>query len=233
MQLDNRFLDARLEDREQEQADDTNHENRNRYCLAKHREGNHRDGKQDAGQANGKRDAAEPVDMLLDNGARRLAQAHNTPDYSEYAYRNVEEEDPAPGRLRQQAANDRSQQEARGSGDLVDAQAKTHVPLAERVGDDGGAVRYHERATNTLHDTPEDEIGSVELRLRHTRDQRTKREHNEAAVVEPLTPPDISQPTNHRRQHGGNQQIAHQHPHDSKKGNMEIRQYIGQSNEQG
>src|SRR5450755_3880955 len=80
MQLDNRFLDARLEDREQEQADDTNHENRNRYCLAKHREGNHRDGKQDAGQANGKRDAAEPVDMLLDKGSRRRIIPQITPN---------------------------------------------------------------------------------------------------------------------------------------------------------
>src|SRR5579859_4823598 len=152
--------------------------------------------------------------MLMANGPHGFTQSPGSPYYTKDGEGYIKEEDPAPRPLGKQAANDWAYEEASRAGNLVDAQAKPDLPLAEGIGDDSGRVSDEQSAANALNYTSDDQVAAVKLRLCQAGNERPEGKHDEAAVVEALTPPYIGQAANNWGQNRGDQQVADQHPHD-------------------
>ena len=112
-------------------------------------------------QQAGDRDEVVRVPTMSKRGSaqlRLLAEDQEGPDGADDREGDVEPEDPVPGEGGQRAAEDRAEDGADGGDDHVGAEGDAELLAGEGVGDDGRAIRHHERARRALDDADDDEF---------------------------------------------------------------------------
>ncbi len=120
----------------------------------------------------------------------------------------------APVPLRQHAADHEAGEGAGQRGDLVHAECESASLGRERVGDDRRRVGGQHRAADALHDAHRDDLqraGRPGVGHEGTRD-RSDGEDQESQVEQARATVLVTESPERDDQHGGHEQVAHQHP---------------------
>ena len=136
------------------------------------------------------------------------------PDRAQDTERHAHDEDRVPVDRGQYATDDQSEEGAGDGRDLIHADRESTSVRRERVREDRGRVREQHRAADGLHHAPSDQperSGTAGERVEHQGDRGDGEDH-EAEVVDAHAAVDVTEAPETDHEHGGDQNVAHQHP---------------------